>query len=66
MHHTKAHLLHFTHSKLYQIEHLLKHSDYQDEKGPYAMQFVDNAGPDQPAHLRRLIWAFIVLFQNQL
>ena len=27
------------------------------------MQFVDNAGPDQPAHLRRLIWAFAVRLQ---
>ena len=24
------------------------------------MQFADNAGPDQPAHLCRLIWTFIV------
>ena len=29
------------------------------------MQFVDNAGPDQPAHLRSLIWAFVVRLQNQ-
>ena len=27
------------------------------------MQFVDNAGPDQPAHLRRLIWAYVVRLQ---
>ena len=24
------------------------------------MQFEENAGPDQPAHSRRLIWAFVV------
>ena len=24
------------------------------------MQFADNAGPDQPAHVHRLIWALIV------
>ena len=24
------------------------------------MQFADNTGPDQPAHWRRLIWAFVV------
>ena len=29
------------------------------------MQFADNAGPDQPAHKRRLIRAFIVRLQNQ-
>ena len=29
------------------------------------MQSADNAGPDQPAHSRRLIWAFAVRLQNQ-
>ena len=29
------------------------------------MQFAENAGPDQPAHSRRLIWAFVVRLQNQ-
>ena len=29
------------------------------------MQFADDTGPDQPAHLRRLIWAFVVRLQNQ-
>ena len=29
------------------------------------MQFAENAGLDQPAHLGRLIWAFIVRLQNQ-
>ena len=29
------------------------------------MQFANNAGPDQPAHLRRLVWAFVVRLQNQ-
>ena len=29
------------------------------------MQFADNAGPDQPAHKRRLIRAFFVRLQNQ-
>ena len=29
------------------------------------MQYIDKAGPDQPAHLHRLIWAFIVNLKNQ-
>ena len=29
------------------------------------MQSADNAGPDQPAHKRRLIRAFVVRLQNQ-
>ena len=29
------------------------------------MQFADNAGPDQPAHSRRLIRTFVVRLQNQ-
>ena len=29
------------------------------------MQFADNSGPNQPAHLCRLIWAFVVRLQNQ-
>ena len=29
------------------------------------MQFADNEGPDQPAHLRRLIWAFVVHLQDE-
>ena len=29
------------------------------------MQFADNTGPDQPAHLCRLIWAFDVHLQNE-
>ena len=29
------------------------------------MQFADNACPDQPAHSRRLIKAFVVRLQNQ-
>ena len=29
------------------------------------MQFGDNAGPDQPAHLQRLVRAFIASIQNQ-
>ena len=29
------------------------------------MQFADNVGADQPARSRRLIWAFVVLSQNQ-
>ena len=33
------------------------------ERDPYAV--ADNAGADQPAHLRRLIWAFVVRLQNQ-
>ena len=33
------------------------------EKGP--MQFADNTGPDQPARMRRLIWACVVRLQNQ-
>ena len=33
------------------------------EKCP--MQFADNTGPDQPARMRRLIWACVVRLQNQ-
>ena len=29
------------------------------------MQFADKAGPDQPAHSCRLIWALVVCLQNQ-
>ena len=29
------------------------------------IHFVDNAGSDQPAHPRRLIWAFVVRIHNQ-
>ena len=29
------------------------------------LQFADNVGPDQPAQMRRLIWAFIAHFWNQ-
>ena len=29
------------------------------------MQFAVNAGPDQPVHLHRLIWAFVVRLMNQ-
>ena len=29
------------------------------------INFADNAGPDQPAHMRRLIKAFIARLQNQ-
>ena len=29
------------------------------------MQLVDNAGPDQPAHLHRLIMAIVACLQNQ-
>ena len=28
------------------------------------LAFANNEGPDQPAHLRRLIWAFAVRLQN--
>ena len=31
----------------------------------FFMQFADNAGPDQPAHLRRLISAFVARLRNQ-
>ena len=41
--------------KLYDAEHTKK----------ALMQFGDNAGPDQPAHLQRLIRAFIASIQNQ-
>ena len=30
------------------------------------MQFADNAGPDQPALMRRLIRAFVARLQNQM
>ena len=29
------------------------------------MQFADNTDPDQPAHSRRLIWAFVFRILNQ-
>ena len=32
-------------------------------KGP--IQFADSVGPDQPAHKRRLLKAFVVRLQNQ-
>ena len=38
--------------------------DTQCTKKAY-MQFADNAGPDQPVHLRRLIWALIVRLQSE-
>ena len=37
--------------------------DAQRTKGAL-MQFADNAGPDQPAQMRRLIRAFVVRLQN--
>ena len=33
------------------------------KKGPYVI--ADNAGPDQPVHKCRLIWAFIVHLKDQ-
>ena len=29
------------------------------------MRFADNSFPDQPGHLHKLIWAFVVCLQNQ-
>ena len=29
------------------------------------MAYAENEGPDQTAHLRSLIWAFVTRFQNQ-
>ena len=42
----------------------LHHMMCNIQKGPF-MHFVDNAGPDQPTHKRRLIRTFIVRLQNQ-
>ena len=38
--------------------------DAQHTKKAFIL-FADNAGPDQPAHKRRLILAFVVRLQNQ-
>ena len=43
----------------------LRCPNIQDKFKRALIQFADSEGPDQPARMRRLIWAFVVRLQNQ-